>query len=163
MKKGLVVSDAGPIFSLSIIGQLEILDVLFEEICISEAVWQEITKDKTTEQYPKIVEYFKDKVKSISGSNELTFVMDRGESESVVLYRELSAAYLLIDDKKARLFAEKFGVLCIGTLGVLSIARERRIVGELKPLFEAFIENNRYYSVKLLNSILSKYGEDLIE
>ncbi len=56
MKKGLVVSDSGPVFSLAIIDKLWVLDSLFEEIFIPKAVWLELTKDKTSEHYPKINE-----------------------------------------------------------------------------------------------------------
>jgi hypothetical protein len=45
--------------------------------------------------------------------------MDYGESESVILYQELNANYLLIDDQKARLMAESLGVNCIGSVGLL--------------------------------------------
>lgn len=95
----------------------------------------------------------------IKGFNELTFIMDYGESESVILYRELGADFLLIDDKKARTIAENFDINCIGTLGVLSTAKDRGLVKELRPIFEIFLENDRYYSIKLLNSLLAKHGE----
>lgn len=75
MKNGMVISDAGPIFSLAIIDKFYVLDALFDEIYIPKAVWEELTLDKTTEQYPKIVEYFGSKVKEISGFNEFVFVM----------------------------------------------------------------------------------------
>lgn len=54
MKNGLVIADAGPIFSLAIIDKLEILDQLFDEIKIPNAVWKEITLIKTTEFYKTI-------------------------------------------------------------------------------------------------------------
>jgi uncharacterized protein len=110
MKNGLVISDSGPVFSLAIIDKLGILDDLFDEIHIPKAVWEELTRDKTAEHYPRIVEYFEEKVKEVSGFNELTFVMDYGESESVLLYQELNADFLLIGDKKARDIAENFGI-----------------------------------------------------
>lgn len=131
MKNGLVISDAGPIISLAIIDCLEILNNIFNEIFIPQAVWEEVTREKTVEYYPKIVDFFKHKVKEISGFNELTFVMDYGESESVMLYKEIDADYLLIDDKKARNIAENFGINCIGTIGILSIARDRNLIFEL--------------------------------
>lgn len=87
MKKGLVVSDSGPIFSLALIDMLGLLDGLFNEIYIPNAVWEELTKDKSKEHYNGIVEYFEGKVKKVSGINELTFVMDYRESESVLLYQ----------------------------------------------------------------------------
>ncbi len=159
MNKGIVIADSGPIFSLSIIDKLELLDQIFDEIKIPKAVWNEITFDKTTKFHDKIDLFFKSKVIEITGFNELTFVMDYGESESVILYNELNANFLLIDDKKARRIAESLGVTCIGTLGVLSIAKSKNLVNELRPIFKALIENNRYYSIKLLNILLERHNE----
>jgi len=39
--------------------------------------------------------------------------MDYGESEPVILYGEIGADYLLIDDSKARKVAESLGVKCV--------------------------------------------------
>lgn len=159
MKNGLVIADAGSISSLAIIDELELLNQLFDEIKISKAVWEEVTLDKTTESYKRIDSFFKSKITNIKGFNELTFVMDYGESESVILYKELNADFLLIDDKKARRIAENFDIKCIGTLGILSAAKSKGIIKELNPIFKAFIENNRHYSIKLLNDLLEKYNE----
>lgn len=159
MKSGLVIADAGPIFSLAIIDELGLLNELFEEVKISNAVWEEITLDKTTEFYKTIELFFGSKVDNIKGSNELTFVMDYGESESVILYKELNADFLLIDDKKARNIAESFNIKCIGTLGILFSAKSKGMIKELRPLFEIFLKNERYYSIKLLNTLLEKHNE----
>ena len=139
MKHGLVISDSGPIFSLAITDQLEVLKVLFDEVYIPRAVWEEITKDQTTKYFHRITEYFRNRVKYISGANTLTFVMDYGESEAVILYNEMEADFLLIDDKKARDVAENLGIQCIGTIGILSIAREKGIINELRPIFKSFL------------------------
>ena len=163
MKNGLVISDSGPIFSLAVIDKLDVLNALFDEIYIPKAVWDELTLDKTTPYYQKIAAFFKDKVREIAGFNELTFIMDYGESESVKLYRELGADYLLIDDKKARSIAENFGIQCVGTIGVLSTAKDKGIIGVLKPLFEMLLAHKRYYSLGLLNAILVKHGEEEIQ
>ncbi|MGM0579975.1 MAG: DUF3368 domain-containing protein [Bacteroidota bacterium] len=163
MNNGLVIADAGPIFSLAIVNELELLNQLFNEIKISKAVWDEIALDKSTEFYNKISLFFKDKVSNIKGFNELTFVMDYGESESVILYKELNAEFLLIDDKKARNIAENFDINCIGTLGILSVAKDKGLIKELRPLFLTFLDNNRYYSIKLLNKILQRHKEDKIK
>ncbi len=65
--------------------------------------------------------------------------------------------------KKARNIAESLGIQCIGTIGLLSNAREKGILSELRPLFEAFLKNKRYYSLDLLNSILRVHQEDEIK
>ena len=159
MKNGLVIADAGPIFSLAVTNKLEILDQLFDEIKIPNAVWEEVTLIKTTKFYKTIEQYFKSKVNKIKGFNELTFVMDYGESESIILYKELNADFLLIDDKKARNIAENFGVNCIGTLGILSSAKSKGIIKELRPLLKILLKNERYYSLKLVNALLEKNSE----
>jgi len=162
MKNGLVIADSGPIFSLAIIDKLEILNLLFDSIKIPLAVWEEITLNKTTEQYQKIHSFFQDKTQQIVGFNELSFLMDYGESESVILYKELQADFLLIDDKKARKIAENFGLNCIGTIGLLAVAKDKKIISELRPLFKIFLENKRFYSIKLLNVILANHKEKKI-
>ena len=163
MKNGLVIADAGPIFSLAIINQLELLNHIFNEVSIPRAVWEEITLIKRTTFYNLIKDYFEPKVVDIKSFNELTFVMDYGESESVLLYKELNADFLLIDDKKARNIAENFGLRCIGTLGILSKAKKTGLIKHLRPIFINFIENDRYYSIKLLNIILDRHKEPKIE
>ena len=162
MKNGLVIADSSPIFSLALIDKLELLDSLFDKVKISQAVWIEISNDESKPFHNRICSYFNNKVESIKGFNELTFVMDYGESESVILYKELQADFLLIDDKKARIIAENFGINCIGTLGLLLIAKDKSLIKDLKPLFELFLKNHRYYSFDLLNSLLTQKGENII-
>jgi uncharacterized protein len=106
MKNGLIVADSGPIFSLALINRLEILNELFHDVKIPTAVWTEITYHNSKSDHQKIYNFFKDKVCQISGFNELAFVLDYGESESLILYKELEADFLLLDDKKARKIAE---------------------------------------------------------
>lgn len=77
----------------------------FSDIFIPRAVWEELTNTKDSEQVSLIKAHFKDKVRDISKFNDLTFVMDFGESEAVILCKELAADYLLIDDKEARAIA----------------------------------------------------------
>ncbi len=162
MKNKLVIADSGPIFSLLIIGRLDLLLKLFEEIRIPRAVWEEITRDETKDFYNQIIDFFHDKIQDINSFNDLSFIMDYGESESVILYNELQADFLLIDDKKARKIAENFNINCIGTIGLLSVSKEKGFISKLKPIFEILLSNNRYYSLDLLNCILEKYNEDLI-
>lgn len=88
--------------------------------------------------------------------------MDAGESESLILYFEQKADFLLIDDKKARQIAENFGANCIGTLGLLANAKEKKYIPDLRSIFIKFIENNRFYSMHLLNSILKEKNEEII-
>lgn len=88
--------------------------------------------------------------------------MGYGESESVILYKETDANFLLIDDRKARSISENLGLNCIGTIGLLSVAKDKGFIKALRPIFEDFLRLNRYYSIDLLNSILLKKDEDTL-
>jgi hypothetical protein len=159
MKNGIIISDTGPIFSLALIDKLDLLNSLFDEVYIPKAVWEELARDENTTTFRLIYDFFKDKIVEISGFNELIFIMDYGESEAITLYKEVDASFLLIDDRKARKIAESLGIQCIGTIGLLSNAKDKKLISELKPLFEIFLNNKRYYSKKILNMILAHHGE----
>ena len=139
--------------------KLNLLDDLFDDIKIANAVWEEITRDESKPFVQIIKEYFKDKVCRIKSFNELTFIMDYGESESLILFREIQADFLLIDDKKARSIAENFNINCIGTLGLLSAAKDKNFITELRPIFLEFLQNKRFYALDLLNVILEQNNE----
>ncbi len=159
MKHGIVVADSGPLFSLALISRLDILNALFDEVKIPPAVWNELIFDRSKPDYWQLYNFFNSKVNPVTGVNELAFVMDYGESESVLLYKELNAHFLLIDDRKARKIAESMKVNCIGLIGLLSIAKDKDLIGPLRPVFEKLLQNKRYYSKELLNTILLAHGE----
>lgn len=162
MKNGIVIADAGPIISLALLDKLELLDELFDDIKIANAVWEEITLDDSKPFVSRITHYFSDKICHISSFNELIFMMDYGESESILLYKELDAQFLLIDDKKAREIAETLSINCVGTLGLLSVAKDKGLITALRPIFIDLIKHKRYYALPLLNAILEQKHEDKI-
>lgn len=85
MKNGLVIADSEPIFSLALIDKLDLLNSLFDAIKIPQAVWDKISSHDSKPFHYRICHYFKDKVEQINGFNDLTFEMDYGESQSVIL------------------------------------------------------------------------------
>ena len=163
MKNGLVIADAGPIFSLAVVDKLELLNELFDDIKIPRAVWEEIILHKNTAYHKDIAEFFVNKIVDIKGFNELTFIMGYGESEAVILYKEEDANFLLINDKKARRIAENFGINCIGTIGLLLISKEKGLINELRPLFLEFLRNKRFYSINMLNKLLIEKDENPLD
>lgn len=160
IKKGLVIADAEPIFSLALVDKLGILSFIFEEVKIPKAIWEEITYNEQVEYYYRIKGFFEDRIIQIKSVNEFDLIMDKGESEAITLYKEIGAEFLLIDDKKARKIAENLEVKCIGTLGLLSIAKDIGVIDELRPLFDKFQSNGRYYATDLLNAILEQHEEN---
>ncbi len=154
-----VIADTGVIISLIHIGKLDLIEKVFGEYYIADAVWDELNNYDNPKFDRSKLREIKPRVRKIHSKNYLSMVMDYGEAESVVLYEEIKADYLLIDDSKARKIAESIDIHCVGTLGLLLKAKQKNCISELKPFFEEFMEAGRYFSKSLLNSILTQIGE----
>jgi predicted nucleic acid-binding protein len=154
----LVVADSGPVISLAVISKLDLLETIYGKACISEAVWQEVSRYIGPFNIPQ-ARILEGKVKKLTGSNPFVGLMDPGEAEAAALYLELNANYLIIDDRAARRVAEVHGIQCLGSLAVLAKAKELELISALRPLFSDLLFHNRYYKKQLLNSILTDYGE----
>jgi len=159
----IVIADTGVLISLGIVKQINLIEKVFGKFYIANAVWEEIQAYENPEFDKNLLNQLEKRVVNIKSKNHLSVIMDYGESESVVLYEELSADYLLIDDNKARTIAESLDVNCIGSIGLLLKAKQKGLINNLKPVFEKWLENKRYFSRKLLNNILKQVGEEIMK
>lgn len=155
-----VVADTRALISLGIVNKLDLITAVFNEFYLPNAVWEELVKYSNPNFDESTLTLLKPRVKFISSINYLSSIMDYGESESVILYNEIEADYLLIDDQKARQIAESLGIKCIGSIGLLIQAKKTGKLKRLKPIFDLWISNERYFSKKLLNKILLSLGEE---
>jgi predicted nucleic acid-binding protein len=103
----IIVSDASPVIALAICGNLDLLDKLFDQVRIPQAVFNELTvpnKPKAGE----ITEWARQRVipvKDTATVAALSLNLDPGESEALSLYWEIAADFLLIDEKRGRTIA----------------------------------------------------------
>lgn len=89
----------------------------------------------------------------------LELMIDRGETETIVLAEEINADAVLIDDLKARRIANLRGLNVIGTIGVLLDAKEEGIIHELKPLLDEQIKKKIRISKELYEHALELANE----
>jgi len=101
--------------------------------------------------------------------NNLIVNLDSGESEAIVLAKELDADFLLMDEIKGRKIAKEFQIKTIGLIGVLIKAKEMKIIYSVKEILEElrntagfWISQNLYleYNILLMNrfyKIISYY------
>ena len=158
----LVIADTGALISLGHVGDIHLIEEIFGDFYIAEAVWKELRNYENPEFDVNIFKVLENRVVKIKSKNNLRMVMDYGESESVILYEELKADYLLIDDNKARMIAESLDVNCIGSIGLLIRAKQKGLIVALKPIFEKWVSVGRYFSKKLLNKVLTDLGENVM-
>jgi predicted nucleic acid-binding protein len=131
-----VVSDTGPIIALAQIDRIDILRRLFGQALIPPAVQAEIRDETSMTALNNADWIILEEVKDTLAVQLLREELDAGESEAIVLAKEHQAALLFLDERAATRKARSIGLQCIGTLGILLIAKEKGIVAELKPLLD---------------------------
>lgn len=142
MTSKIYVSDSSPIIFLTKIHQLQLLQLLFKKIYIPEKVYDEITTGGTGKFNPGIAG-----AKEVSSAGwiesrqviDTAFVqsmqpnLDQGEAEAIVLAKEMGAELLVIDENQGRKKARQHNITITGTLGILSIAKERGHLDKVRP------------------------------
>lgn len=99
----ILVADCSALVALSVCDSLHLLEQLFASVAVPETVYREATEpDKPQAQALK--QFFQGKVHPVDLSNYvfLDAFADAGETEAMVLYKQLSADKLLIDDRRGR-------------------------------------------------------------
>lgn len=126
----IIVADTTPLISLMKCNCLGILQDLFGEVQIPEAVYVELTSNpKFAEEALTIANCeFIHKVKIDDQKTVALFKrgtgLDIGESEAIILSDNLHADFLLMDEAKERKIAIQMGIHVMGTVGVMLLAYE---------------------------------------
>jgi len=161
----IVVSNTTPIIALAKINKLEILEYLFGRIYISEGVYKELISNKKfifeIEQITKSSFIITKEVKNRLAVELVQKMhgLNIGESESIILFKELGGDLLIMDEKKGRKVASSLDIKLTGTLGILLKAKQEGIIIELKPILEKLIESNIRISHELYKEILKSANE----
>ena len=83
-----IVSDTSPLIALAVCGKLDLLDKLFDQVCIPQAVFNELAIPDKPKSH-EIIGWAKSKVIPAKNSrviSALSLNLDPGESEALSLY-----------------------------------------------------------------------------
>jgi len=156
----IIIADASPLVALAACGCLHVLEILFEEVKVAQAVYDEVTVESKPGAN-KLKAYLLGKVSNLPLDNYIISgdVLDEGELKSIVLYKHLNADYLLIDEKAGRRVAKLNQIVIIGSLGVLIEAKRKGIIPLLQPHIATLRKSGIYYSNSLLDYALKVVDE----
>ncbi len=155
----IVVSNTSVLLNLAVIGRLDILHQLYDNILVPKAVTDELARNGqaavSTLEWIQI-RPVTDQVHALSLQN----ILDIGEAESIVLAREVKADLLLIDERKGRSVALGFGLRLVGLLGILLVAKKQGMLTEIRPIVDELIAKAGFWvSQELYNKVLQLAGE----
>ena len=164
-----VVSDASPLICLAAIRHFNLLRLLYGDVLIPQAVWQEIARapafataaslqvatDARSAGWLKV---------AAAGNRplvtQLETVLDSGEAEAIALAVERAPSLLLIDERDGRQVARTLGVPLTGTLGVLLRAKALGHTPAIKPLLTELVEQHHFrLHAGLVQQVLAEAGE----
>lgn len=156
----IVIADASALVALAICDCLNILEILFEEVKVPQAVFEEVTipgkpaAEKLKKYLHNRIENFESNVIVIDGNS-----IDQGELMSMALYKAVKADYLLIDERLGRKIAKLNNINIIGSLGVLIEAKRKGLIKNIKPHIETLRTSKIYFSSTLLDHALKITNE----
>jgi predicted nucleic acid-binding protein len=159
----IVVSNATPLIAMAMANRFDLLQKIFGRICIPQGVYEEVAEEggerfgaPDVRQAPWIqVVGVKDRL----AVQVLADDLGKGESETIVLAKELQADWVLVDERLARRKLELLGVRTIGTLGILLKAKELGLLQTIRPEVDKLRARGFRLSRHVYEDVLQMAGE----
>lgn len=162
------VCNASPIIGLSIIGKLDLLWQIFDEVFIPEEVYNEVTDNNNLKNFGEyeLKEVVKNqniklyKIQNTAFIEQMYGRLHKGELEVMIAAKELKISRVIIDDRPARNFSETMLLKSIGLIGILITAKKLGLILEVKKYLDILIEAGYRISNKLYFQGLMSAGEE---
>lgn len=156
-----VVLNNTPLVALWALGRLDLLRDLFQEVLIPRAVEAEFLATQTaTRQAALVGAPWLRSVTLRNPRRALAYAgLDQGEAEVLALAEEREARLTILDEKKARRYAERMGLRLTGTLGVLLLAKEAGLIESVGTWISKLQEAGLFLSPGLVQATLTIAGE----
>ena len=159
-----VVSDTSPIRALAHLGLLDVLGTLYRIVFVPLAVESELKNPKSSCKPVDLDKYDFFEFRKAGKDTDLEGVLselDPGETEAILLAKELGIRGLLMDELAGRDKAVDLGLRVLGTIGVLLRAKEIGRINAVSPLLDELQKKlNFFISKKLRATALRLAGEE---
>lgn len=140
----IVVSDTSALCNLALVDCLWLLAAIYQTIIIPEVVANELAAASNL-TISSILQLSWIQTQSLTNSQLSDQLqqgrgLDAGEANAIALALELQADDLLIDERLGRQEARRLGLSIIGILGILLIAKQRKLIPQVQPVMDASID-----------------------
>lgn len=159
-----VVSNTSPLMNLAVIGRLDLIERLYVSVNIPDAVAYELAAalpEHFSAQATKKISWLTvHSVKNRQMTDSLLLDLDAGEAEAIALSTEMKAGLLLLDERRGRNIAQRFGLKFIGLMGMLIEAKRKGHVPAVKPILDDLIATAGFWADnRLYARVLQEAGE----
>ncbi|MBX7209940.1 MAG: DUF3368 domain-containing protein [Verrucomicrobiaceae bacterium] len=89
--------------------------------------------------------------------------LDPGETEAIALALEIQPDTLLMDERLGRRLAMQHGLRVTGCLGLIVLARQRKLISAVAPIIRDLQEKGDcWFGVELLKEVCASVGEQWV-
>lgn len=145
--QSVIISDSSCLIILKNIDQLYVLEKLFGQVLITPEIYDEI--GETLPGWIIVRKARDPKYQALINAS-----LDSGESSAIALAAEYENPLLILDDLKARNYAESLNIPYTGTIGVLLDAKKKGIIKNVKEVLGLIERTNFRLSKELIDSVL---------
>jgi predicted nucleic acid-binding protein len=142
---------------------LTLLQALFDEALVPEAVWEEVVvagRGRAGSERVARTGWLRPTRLASPPDRLLLAELGPGEAEVIALAVERRARWTLLDERRARQVATAaYGLAVRGTAGILVAARRQDLTGPLRPQFEALRAQGYFLSARLVDRACAEVGE----
>lgn len=155
-----VVINSSPLITLFKSEQEDLLPLLFSDIVVPKAVFDEVTQIETDRAAQCIAKTDWINVKDVA-ANPSVLAWDLGSGEtSVIGYAIEQRTYLaMIDDKAARRCAKAFGIQTIGTGRTLILAKQRGLIPSVSERLDRLQKAGLWLSPQVIHLLKEQANE----
>jgi len=155
----IVIADTTPLNYLILIGEVNILHLLYDQVFIPPAVRDELTRSSAPLPVKNWIAAPPSWLEVQAPTSPILGfppALGLGEREAIALAEDLRADQLIVDDRPARREAERRGFSVIGTLGVLEAAAQEDLI-DLKGAIDRLRGTSFYIAQDLLDRLFGRF------
>jgi len=157
----LIVCNSGPLITLSKLGYLHLIKSILGKVYIPQAVYNEVVEKGVglpgAEEVRNADFIIILQVQNKMAVNLLKGHLDLGETEVIVLAKENNARAILIDDRKARKYAQAAELEVFGTLFLLHVGLKRGLITDSYEELVSKLKKTGMYTADLIIERLFKH------
>jgi predicted nucleic acid-binding protein len=161
MKSPAVVTNASPLIYLALVKRFSLLNQIFTEVYLPDAVYREVVVQGSTQPGAKETQTGIEEgwIKRVVVQDRIAVenLLDElhiGEAETIVLAREMGIHRVLLDDRSARNKARLVGLQMTGTIGILLLAKKSGILKGFQSELDVLINSNFRLSSDIYNRLV---------
>ena len=157
-----VVVNASPLICLFKSGLADLLPALFTEVIVPEEVWHEILAQGKERFCGSGIAFHR--LAETGWRNDLapqvaSWDLGRGESAVISLALRNPEYWAIIDDREARRCALSLHCLYTGTVGVLVLAKRRKLIPSIRESLEKLMAAGLWLSSDFRDQVCRRFGE----